>query len=242
MRTIMVATDGSAGSARAYVWAKAVARAFGAAVRTTPVCGAPSVLAAADRAEADLVVVPAHPYAVADYVARHARRPFVIVPCGAPCRPPVRIAVGDDGSPGAATAATWSRAVAAALGADIVAIDIVHPPAFLARFLPELHDDAVHDLEEHWAARCGVEVTTEVLDDEHPAAALLSAAEAENADMLVLGARALCGVRLLPEDGVTLTAIHHARVPVVAVPASVAVRTIRDGGSEEGFTVERVLA
>jgi hypothetical protein len=42
--------------------------------------------------------------------------------------------------------------------------------------------------------------------------------------------------------GVTLTAIHHARVPVVAVPAAVAVRTTRDGGSEEGFTVERVLA
>jgi len=242
MKTIMVATDGSAGSARAFVWAKALAAAFGAVVKTAPVCGPPSVLAAADRLGADLVVLPAHPHALADYVARHARLPFVVVPSSARCRPPTRIAVGDDGSAGADAAATWSRAVAAALKADIVAIDVVHPPAFLARFMPELHDDVAHDLEEHWAGRCGVSVTTEVLDDEHPAAALLSAAEAEGADMLVLGARALCGVRLLPQDGVTLTALHHARVPVVAVPAPVAVVTTRDGGSEEGFTVERVLA
>lgn len=242
MKTIVVATDGSAGSARAFVWAKALASVFGAVVRTAPVCGAPSVLAAADRLRADLVVLPAHPRALSDYVARHARLPFVVVPSSAKCRPPTRIAVGDDGSAGADAAATWCRAVAAALSADIVAIDIVHPPAFLAQFLPELHDDVAHDLEEHWAGRCGVPVTTEVLDDDHPAAALISAAEAEGAELLVLGARALCGVRLLPEDGVTLTALHHSHLPVVAVPAPVAVLTTRDGGSEEGFTVQRVLA
>jgi nucleotide-binding universal stress UspA family protein len=242
MKTIVVATDGSAGSARALRWAKALASPTGAEVVPVPACGAPSVLDAADRVEADLVVLAAHPWSVVDYVARHAGQPFAMVPSSAPARLPRRIAVGDDGSPGAGAADAWSAAVATATDAEIVAIEVVHPPSFLARFLPELHDDVVHDLEEHWSGPAAPAVRTDVIDDDDPAWALLDEAEAAGADVLVLGARALCGVRLLPRDGVTMTALHHARVPVVVVPAPAALLTIRDGGSEEGYTVQRVMA
>src|SRR5579862_3710200 len=67
MKTIVVGTDGSAGSARALRWANELAAVVGADVAAVPVCGPPSVLDAADRAGADLVVVAAHPWAVADY-------------------------------------------------------------------------------------------------------------------------------------------------------------------------------
>jgi nucleotide-binding universal stress UspA family protein len=240
MSTLVVATDGSAGSSRAFRWAQAHATACRAEVITVPACG-PTLLAAAERADASLVVVATHPWSVPDFVAHHCRRPFAVVPSSGVSSPPTRIAVGDDGSPGAEEAARWSRAVAAATGAEIVAIDVVHPPEFLARFLSELHDDIAHDLEAHWAAPPGVAVSTDVVDDDHPAEALLAEAERAGADLLVLGARALCGVRLLPAGGVTMTALHHARMPVVVVPAPAAILTTRDGGSEDGYTVQRVV-
>jgi nucleotide-binding universal stress UspA family protein len=239
MRTIVVATDGSVGACRAHRWARALAEMAGAEVVDVAAWGAPRVLAAADAAEADLVVVPAHPHSVVGYVARHSRRPFAVVPA-AEWGPPSRIAVGDDGSPGAAQAARWSAALAALTRADIVAIDVVHPPEFLTPYLPELHDDAVQEVEEHWAAQGAAAVRADVVDDAHPGTALLREAAAARADLLVLGARALYGVRLLPATGVTMTALHHSRVPVVVVPAEAPVWTARDGGSEEGYTVQRV--
>ncbi len=244
MKTLVVATDGSAGSTRAWRWARALAPVLGAdvTVTTVPAGGAPNVLAEADRVDAGLVVVAAHPWTAVDYLARHSRRPFAVVPSAPACWPPARIAVGDDGSPGADEAAGWSSALAAASGAEIVAIDVVHPPEFLAPFLPDLHDDAVQELEEHWAAPAGVAATTDVVDDDHPAMALLAEAERSGADLLVLGARALCGVRLLPRDGVTMTVLHRSRVPVVVVPATTAIVTTRDGGSEAGYSAQRVLA
>jgi nucleotide-binding universal stress UspA family protein len=243
MKTLVVATDGSAGSTRAGRWARAMAPVLGAdvTVTTVPASGAPNVLAEADRVDAALVVVAAHPWSVADYLAHHSRRPFAVVPASSVYRPPSRIAVGDDGSAGADEAARWSTAVAAASGAEIVAIDVVHPPEFLTPFLSELHDDAVHELEEHWAAPPRHAATPDVVDDDRPARALLREVERSGADLLVLGARALCGVRLLPRDGVTLTALHDARVPIVVVPAATAIVTTRDGGSEEGYSAQRVL-
>ena len=234
MVTLTVAVDDSTEAGRCLRWTTRVAEAIGAKVVEVRVDGGDSpglvLLDAADRAGADLVVVagssshrqPAtSPEGIADYVARHSRRPYAVVPPAATGELPRCVAIGLDGSPGAEAAAAWCASFAAEVGATVVAIDVLHPPAFLTPSLPELHADATQSLAESWTspfADNGVPVTTVVVDDPEPGRAFLAAAEAAGADALVLGARVIVGVRLLDHDGITLHALDQGQLPVIVIP------------------------
>jgi len=122
------------------------------------------------------------------------------------------------------------------VGAEVIAVDVLNPPAFLTPSLPQLHETAVERLTGTWTkpfVDAGVAVTPVVVDDPEPGGAFLDAATANGADALVLGARVLVGVRLLHHDGATLHALHYSAVPVIVVPT--------DHGLPEPFsTPERV--
>jgi nucleotide-binding universal stress UspA family protein len=235
--TIVVATDAS--------WRWGEAFASSASARIVPAePDAPALIDTADREDAALVVVASAPPAVAEHLARHARRPYAVIPAVAPAALPRRVAIGLDGSHGAAEAVRWCAEHWPHGGAAVIAIEVVNPPAFLARELGALHEIARRELHGGWTARLsatGASVTESIIDDDRPATALLAAASRARADALVIGARALVGLRLIHHDGVTVHALRNGTLPVVVVPARQPVTGARDGGSEEGFRVERVL-
>ncbi len=245
METIVVEEDGTPQGRHASLWARALADATGAQlINVSNPGGGPSILDVAEGHDAGLIVVNSDPPATADHLARHSRRPFAVVPTDALVHSPKRLAVGLDGSPGADAAAAWCAAVAPVIGADVVAVDVVDAQKSPTVPLSELHEDAEHELSEHRAApllAAGLPVIAEVIDDEHRGPAILRAIAEARADALVIGARALTGLRLLHAEGVTAYALRHSRVPVIVVPALHPVTGVRDGGTEAGFAMPRII-
>lgn len=217
MRTLVVWVDVSCGPA--WSWAEHVASVAGGRLVVAQPGGLP-LLEVADREDADLVVAGSEsthstPFAppdnVGDYLARHSRRPFAVIPPTAACRAPRRLAIGTDGSPASAEAVAWCASTGRVLGATVVAIDIVR----------EVTEDTERELNGHWTEPlvvAGLKVTRVVVEDGSRGTALLSAADEAGADAIVIGARALRGVRLLHHEGVTLQALHRGRLPVISVP------------------------
>jgi nucleotide-binding universal stress UspA family protein len=157
---------------------------------------------------------------VSRQVCEHALHPVVVVPAATGVLP-VRlatIAVGIDGSPGAARAVEWTTWLAQAAAAKVVAVHAM--PAHLGpgddadrmrnrqsavdRWCQPLHDAAV-----------SYRVTMTAGD---PRSALLAAAEQEDADLLVVGARGHGALdrRLLGSVASSLTQL--AQQPVAVVP------------------------
>ena len=138
------------------------------------------------------------------------------------------VVVGVDGSDGSVQALRFALEEARIRGAALKAVNAWHiPPAvYGAGWAPasvdldeyrKLAEAALQkSLEDVGVAASGVTVTP-VLEEGQPADVLC--AEAENADLLVVGSRGLGGFRGLLLGSVSQQCAHHAPCPVVVVPA-----------------------
>ncbi|MDZ7679162.1 MAG: universal stress protein [Acidimicrobiales bacterium] len=129
-----------------------------------------------------------------------------------------RIAVGVDESPGGHAALAWALAEARRWGATlemVVAWSYLVQP--VAEFQPDFDDAAARDLLDTMLAEhdtSGVEIEP-VIINELPVQALLHVAE--EADLLVVGARGLGGFAGLLLGSVSQQVSTHAPCPVVIV-------------------------
>jgi nucleotide-binding universal stress UspA family protein len=138
------------------------------------------------------------------------------------------VVVGVDGSDGSVEALRFALEEARIRGAKLRAVNAWHiPPAvYGAGWAPasvdldeyrKLAEAALQkSLEDVGAEASGVTVTP-VLEEGQPADVLC--AEADNADLLVVGSRGLGGFRGLLLGSVSQQCAHHAPCPVVVVPA-----------------------
>lgn len=133
-----------------------------------------------------------------------------------------RIVVGVDGSAVAAAALAWAAQLAASSGAEVVVATAFWPAE--SELPPDRYDEleaaATRSLEAEWSAparEAGVEYRT-VLCEGEPAA-LLEAAEAEDADLLVVGTRGRGGFAGLHVGSVAHHLAHHTTRPLAIVPA-----------------------
>ncbi|MEX2627766.1 MAG: universal stress protein [Ilumatobacteraceae bacterium] len=160
---------------------------------------------------------------VVEHLAHHLDRPLAVITPGAP--PTIsRILVGVDGSDHGHSAISWVAHVAEATGANVTGVAITEPKHPLAS--PEFADDwraaAERELTTRWAAPLGalgdrfrpiVTETTPVADT------LIRLAGDEHADVVVVGARGLGGIRGLRIGGTALGVLHRTKRPVVLVPS-----------------------
>ena len=207
------------------------ARALGVAPRSLLLDGPPDVLlVAAEDQRADLLVVgnrgegglpQMHLGSVAHHLAHHTVRPLAIVPAPAARDHPGTIVVGVDGSPGSAAAIAWCAAVAPALAAEVIAVLAFEP------FLEWVPDSDARNwrrhLERHmeeWIQPlriANVTVSTEIVRDVHPVAAIANTARGK-AQLIVVGRH---GAGRLPGPhlgSVGIHLVHQALLPVVLVP------------------------
>jgi nucleotide-binding universal stress UspA family protein len=121
-----------------------------------------------------------------------------------------RIVLGLESSEGAATAAQWCAGLASALDAEVIVVHALHTDEALPS------DDQFNQ----WCGpleAAGVPVRR-LVEDEAPDRLLTRVAEAENADLIVIGAPrrgALAGFVL---GTVVEDLVYHGRRPVVVVP------------------------
>ncbi len=219
------------------------AHQLGASYRAEVVDGDPgaAILTAAEHEEADLIVLSSRGRggfagllmgSVADSVAHHTDRPLAIVPAASRSEVPRHVVVAMDASDGARAAVDWLAPIASALQADVVAVTVLRPPDPLESSTSARHERAVELLGGPWTEPFrdhGVRVETRVLEDHHPAAALLEFAEAEHADALVAGTRQVHKLRLVRLGGVTMQLLHNGQIPIVVVPPAPEAAVERDG-------------
>ena len=137
------------------------------------------------------------------------------------------VMVGADGSAGARPALEWTAAIASATGAAALAVHVLTYNRELVRDLTldtmrTWRRDLDHELHTAWIAplsAAGIDHQALLIEADSPAVGLLEAADAEHADLLVVGTKGHGGVagRVLGSTGYKLT--HHAHCPVVVVPA-----------------------
>lgn len=144
------------------------------------------------------------------------------------------IVVGVDGGDDGVRALRWAADLAAPIGAEIIVVHAISPQvsgawtAAMGGFVePMLTDEewrAWRESEERRIERQAspllraVEVPFRVIVVEgHPAAVIMGMAQAENADLIVVG-RGHGGLAELVLGSVSHDLTHHARRPVVVVP------------------------
>ena len=136
------------------------------------------------------------------------------------------LVVGTDGSDGARRAMEWAARMAQSTGASVRAVHVL-------TYDRELIRDLSPDTMTTWRRTLEDELKTSwvgpllerqvlhrcvVVEDESPTAGLIRAADREQADLIVVGARgrsSLAG-RVLGSTSYSLA--HHARRPVIVVP------------------------
>jgi nucleotide-binding universal stress UspA family protein len=136
-----------------------------------------------------------------------------------------RIIVGVDGSAGSAKALSLTAELAAATGAEVVAVHAFEPLALVGKIEPPLDFVKIkHETEEilrtEWCAPlAGADVPFRtVVVEEDPVHALVDTAKAEGGDLIVVGTRGLGSVRGAVLGSVANKLPHKAHVPVVIVP------------------------
>jgi nucleotide-binding universal stress UspA family protein len=199
----------------------------------------------ADEWDADLVVVGARGLGavtgfmvgtVSSAVALHARCSVLVVK-GAP-RGLRRIVIAVDGSEQALAAVRFIAALPLEPGTVVQLVGVVWPPAdatppmFAVAATPELVASAMAFMDED-RGRLDAELSTaaalfagrpvtilRVLATGAPAREILTAAEQEGADLIVVGARGLGPVKRLLLGSVSARVLEQARVPVLIVRTS----------------------
>jgi nucleotide-binding universal stress UspA family protein len=135
------------------------------------------------------------------------------------------IVVGTDGSLGGAGAVRWSAALAAQVGADVVAVHAYSPLDELATASPGtelsvLAARAEARLRDEWCAPlidAGVAHRSRLVED-LPVDGLVAVAAEESADLLVVGSHGTSGWRERILGSVATGLPNHAPCPVVIVP------------------------
>jgi nucleotide-binding universal stress UspA family protein len=189
----------------------------------------------AEREQADLIVVgrvgqSAGPGlfrigSMAEWLAHHVDRPVAVI-SDAVTPMPRNVLVGVDGSDGSRAAVAWVRDLGAnSSDMRVVAASVEEP---LAEWTPEDHpDNWRRDLErriqDDYAAALAVadvELDVVALRGLNAADALLQAAQEQQCDLVVVGARGLGGITGLRIGGVALRTLHQTDRPIVLVPPS----------------------
>jgi len=141
-----------------------------------------------------------------------------------------RMVVGVDGSIGSAAAVAWCARMAPLLDADVIAVHAIETSDYTGSAssspIHPFGDDAWREhlrtqLEKVSCAAldaAGIEFRV-VLSDAAAAAALLVVADDVDADMIVVGRRGQGGFEELLLGSAPHQVAHHARRPVVIVPA-----------------------
>lgn len=204
----------------------APAREIGAQVDTVVTSGnaGNALLGLADRHDAALVVVGKRGSgaisglklgSVSDFVAHRTDRPLAVIPeMGQAPREGASVVLGLKSEE--LWAAAFGGRVAVAMGADVVAVKVLDRSAS-----EEQRSGALGDLEGEWTAAArgaGAEVRGRVVAHEHPADALITVAEEEDAALVVVGTREIHGWRVVRLGGATMRLLHHSDRPVVIVP------------------------
>jgi len=138
------------------------------------------------------------------------------------------IVVGTDGSPTATEAVRRAHRLAGAFRADLHVVNAYRPPAVLLAAEPGFgpsavaewdaaaRDGARHLLDDVAAGLAGpIPVTTHVVSA-HPATAILTVAEAVDADLIVVGNRGMKGPRRVL-GSIPNNVAHHAACDVLVV-------------------------
>ena len=224
------------------------ARAGGLTVETTMKGGQPAreILALADRAQADMLVIGTHGRggvehlllgSVAEKIMRKASCPVLVVPPGAPGESDAlfsRILCPIDGSAASAHALTYALSLAQETDGHVTLLYVVEP-------VPAAGEFGALDIEEY--RRAGEEHARKVLRDAvpddvrtwcrldervatgKPSERILDAATTERADVIVMGVRGRGAIDLLAFGSTTNEVIRRAGCPVLAVhPVATPVR------------------
>ena len=224
------------------------ARAGGITVDTTMKGGHPAreILALADRAQADMLVIGTHGRggvehlllgSVAEKIMRKASCPVLVVPPGAPGDSDAlfsRILCPIDGSAASAHALTYALSLARETDGHVTLLYVVEP-------VPAAGEFGALDVEEY--RRAGEEHARKVLRDAvpddvrtwcrldervatgKPSERILDAATTERADVIVMGVRGRGAIDLLAFGSTTNEVIRRAGCPVLAVhPVATPVR------------------
>ena len=224
------------------------ARAGGLTVETTMKGGHPAreILALADRAQADMLVIGTHGRggvehlllgSVAEKIMRKAACPVLVVPPGAPGDSDAlfsRILCPIDGSAASAHALTYALSLAQETDGHVTLLYVVEP-------VPAAGEFGALDVEEY--RRAGEEHARQVLRDAvpddvrtwcrldervatgKPSERILDAATTERADVIVMGVRGRGAIDLLAFGSTTNEVIRRAGCPVLAVhPVATPVR------------------
>ena len=146
-----------------------------------------------------------------------------------------RIVVGVDGGDDGARALRWAADLAAPIGAEIVVVHAITPPVngTWTTAMGGIAEPIVTD--EEWMTwrdsherrierqACGLLRAMPVpfrviIAEGHPATVIAGTAQAEDADLIVVGPRGRNGLAELVLGSVSHELTHHARRPVVVVP------------------------
>lgn len=159
-----------------------------------------------------------------------------------------KIVVGIEGSGGAKAALKWAIQEAKFRHATIVVATAFSPswvpvsPDFTYIPVDNFNvEDEVGRMQEHIAQEVLEEIGSEKADIKYvrkkgsPADTLIAIAEAEDADMLVVGSRGRGGVRGLLLGSVSHQIAHHGSCPVVIVRPDLDVK-VEDIDGDEGFS------
>jgi nucleotide-binding universal stress UspA family protein len=135
-----------------------------------------------------------------------------------------RIVVGAESSPGGIAAMRWVAELAAPLGARVVAMHAFEPLSYLGKVAPpvdfaKLRAGCEVELRDVWCAPlrdAGVSFEARVEEDQ-PVEALVRVAEEVDADLIVVGARALSTLKGLVLGSTSMKLPHHTRRPVCII-------------------------
>jgi nucleotide-binding universal stress UspA family protein len=140
-----------------------------------------------------------------------------------------RIVVGVDGSEHATAALEWAALMAKGFGSEVVAVFAISPPVyfdtgFSAPTVPVQFDDEWRaeikkEFEHVWVkplSDAGVKYRTEI-EDGRAASVILQLADAEEADMVVVGRRGRGGVAELLLGSVSHELVLHSTRPVLVI-------------------------
>ncbi|MGD0321427.1 MAG: universal stress protein [Acidimicrobiales bacterium] len=138
---------------------------------------------------------------------------------------PRRILVGADGSSHAEHALEWAAELAAALGAEVVAVHALGMLSHLgipsAAVPSQQQREVVRSLlENEWseALRASRVPHRCLLVEGNPVMALMAAADEQDADLVVVGTRGAGGFPGLQLGSTSHQLLHHLKRPVVVVP------------------------
>ncbi len=163
---------------------------------------------------------------VASYCVKHASTPVAVIPAGTDVDRAIdHLVVGVDGSRNADAALAWAAAHVAdggrisatvCRGPGPYALELMPPQPFPTAQLEAMATEAVERSIGELDAERKVTVDIEVVDGD-PRLALRDAAD--EAALLVVGARGHRGAAYLLLGSVTTSLVHHPTVPTVVVPA-----------------------